>query len=394
MDFFLWLFYRLLSNPGNPGSGNAFALYTASGTEYTGNYNSSGEWYNWATYTNYQIYVGVKTGPLTSADSATVTFTDGSGVSNAVNIVVAGGGSEELEEILGDIEGKDATAIKEELEQVADIKEVIKSPDALDTYKDIEAKIIEKANITVAAPVIDPNTHGNFKDSPVSAVGLALNAAAGTEAKLHFSKPPKDKEIAAAGYEQNSSVQVDIKLTLGNTDAGVLAFPIAITVNIPSGIAPDRFRILHYFDDGGYEILTPVLNGDGTCTFIIDRFSVFVFANMTESAAAAARKSAHLPPVVPIIYDVVKTGDEFTFKTIIANGYGTGSMAGATATITLNDKYSTVVTIGQDGIGRGTISAPGFAGSMAAFSGRVNGSSGGVVNQFMTVRSDGTVVRA
>ncbi len=27
-------------------SGNAFALYTASGTEYTGNYNSSGEWYN------------------------------------------------------------------------------------------------------------------------------------------------------------------------------------------------------------------------------------------------------------------------------------------------------------------------------------------------------------
>ncbi len=69
-------------------------------------------------------------------------------------------------------------------------------------------------------------------------------------------------------------------------------------------------------------------------------------------------------------------------------------MIGANVTITLNEKYKTVVTIGQDGIGQGTLEAPGFTGTIACFNGRVNGLSNTGVNQPMTVFSTGQVARA
>ncbi len=246
----------------------------------------------------------------------------------------------------------------------------------------------------------------NLTESKVEVAGVGFQAVLLSAAtlQLNFSKPDTLAPLTGAAggvtYDVDSAVQVDIKLLANGTEyTNTLQMPLVITMPIPTGIDPAKLVILHYHAGSATpEVIVPKDNGDGTCAFIVSKFSVFVFVNgkaaAAASAAAGARISSHLPPVVPIIYDVVKTGDDFTFKTIIANGYGTGSMAGATATITLNDKYSTVVTIGQDGIGRGTISAPGFSGSMAAFSGRVNGSSGGVVNQFMTVRSDGTVVRA
>ncbi len=98
------------------------------------------------------------------------------------------------------------------------------------------------------------------------------------------------------------------------------------------------------------------------------------------------------PPIVPVLYDITKTGDTFSFKVIIANGRG--NMAGAAAEVKLNEKYTTSVTIGEDGIGYGTIEAPGFTGGVANFSARVFGKGAGYsVTTPMVVYSDGRVVR-
>ncbi len=76
------------------------------------------------------------------------------------------------------------------------------------------------------------------------------------------------------------------------------------------------------------------------------------------------------PPIVAVLYDVQKTGDAFSFKTIIANA--SSSLPGATVTVKLNDSYSATVTIGADGIGRGAIEAPGYSWNIANFYTRPN----------------------
>ncbi len=98
------------------------------------------------------------------------------------------------------------------------------------------------------------------------------------------------------------------------------------------------------------------------------------------------------PPIVAVLYDVTKTGDAFSFKTIIANGKG--NMAGATVTVQLNEKYKTTVTIGEDGIGEGTIEAPGYAWDTANFSTRPNVPGGVSVGTAYRIYGDGRVVRA
>ncbi len=98
------------------------------------------------------------------------------------------------------------------------------------------------------------------------------------------------------------------------------------------------------------------------------------------------------PPIVGVLYDMQKSGDIFTFKVIIANA-GT-NMAGATVTVQLNEEYSTTVTIGEDGIGHGTLEARGFTGNIANFHARANVKGGSGVMTTYLVYSDGRVVRA
>ncbi len=106
------------------------------------------------------------------------------------------------------------------------------------------------------------------------------------------------------------------------------------------------------------------------------------------SISARKRTAA---PIVPVIYDAYKTGDSFNFKVVIANA--DGPMIGAKTTIKVNDKYSTTVTIGQDGVGHGTLEAPNFSGTFVSFSGQVNGVSSGVANQHMLLTTTGKVIR-
>ncbi len=96
-------------------------------------------------------------------------------------------------------------------------------------------------------------------------------------------------------------------------------------------------------------------------------------------------------PIVAVLYDVQKTGDAFSFKTIIANARG--SLPGATVTVKLNDSYSATVTIGEDGIGFGTIEAPGYAWNIANFYTRPNVQGAAGVASAYDIYSTGECVR-
>ncbi len=118
----------------------------------------------------------------------------------------------------------------------------------------------------------------------------------------------------------------------------------------------------------------------------------------TEDPAHPARESGSRDkkkevtiPAVAVIYDVQKSGDTFTFKTVIANAGG--NMAGAAVDVKLNETYSTSVTIDQDGIGRGAIDAPGFTGDTANFSARPNLAGAGSVSTPYVIYTTGEVVR-
>ncbi len=102
-------------------------------------------------------------------------------------------------------------------------------------------------------------------------------------------------------------------------------------------------------------------------------------------------KPAPPPPAVAILYDVEKSGDAFTFKTIIANA--NTDTAGVTVTVRLNEKFETAVTIGEDGIGRGILAASGFSGNTANVSARPNMPGAASVTTVYQIYGTGEVVR-
>ncbi len=269
--------------------------------------------------------------------------------------------------------------------------------DDLDDIKKIEEDYISKGNIK---PVIDveSNVHGNLnnRQNEIEVVGLAINSDGDLAPKLHISKPASDVTIDETLYKKNTMVQLDIKID--GRAAGPLDYPIAIIMPIPTGVSPENFVILHELQYGGFEIIVPRILSDGKCMFVVTSFSTFVFVNTnanissTAVAAAAAQKEQNrAAPVVPVLYDVTKSGETFTFKTIIANA--ANNMSGATVSVMLNEKYTASVTIGQDGVGIGTLEAAGFTGDIANFSARVHGQGAFSVTYPMVVYSTGEVAR-
>ena len=194
-------------------------------------------------------------------------------------------------------EGKEITPedIIKELKDMGDLKKALQDKKNRDKVKELEDTYKELTGITVTVGV-DSNTHGDFKQniSKINVVGAAFNAQPGSSLTLQFSKPAKDAEIDGTKYKKNNAVQVDIDL-LGIVNSSKLDYPIAITVPIPSGISAQDFWILHYHKDGTYEAIKPVINGDGTCTFIVDSFSVFVFADGVGSSSGSGSGSSYKP---------------------------------------------------------------------------------------------------
>ena len=155
--------------------------------------------------------------------------------------------------------------------------------DDMEKLKELESIYKGRENVTVNI-VADPNTHGDFKQNidAISVVGAAFNAKQNETITLHFSKPANNVVIDSTRYKTNNAVQFDIRLMNGATPLQELDVPVTITVPIPSGVKESNFWILHYHNNGDYEVITPKLNGDGTCTFTVANFSVFAFVNGVE----------------------------------------------------------------------------------------------------------------
>ena len=169
-------------------------------------------------------------------------------------------------------------------EILEDAKELDPSnPDDTEKVKELEDVYQSLTNISVNVTA-DPNTHGNFKNNvdAIRVVGASFNAEPDDTVMLHFSKPASNVAIDGTRYKTNSAVQLDIKLLKNDTPMQDLAVPVTITVPIPSGIASKNFWILHHHNDGTLERIQPTVNGDGTCTFRVSRFSVFVFVNAAD----------------------------------------------------------------------------------------------------------------
>ena len=138
---------------------------------------------------------------------------------------------------------------------------------------DLDEAWKKEQNITVT-----PKSEiASIDSSKITIVGAALNAGKDANVELTI-KEPTTKANVPAGYF--NSVQLDINLLIDNESMKELKIPVAITMPIPTGVAKENLVILHYHEEGKEpQIITPVINADGTMTFIVDGFSTFVVAN-------------------------------------------------------------------------------------------------------------------
>jgi len=181
--------------------------------------------------------------------------------------------------------------------------------DDMEKLKELESIYKDRENVTVNITA-DPNTHGDFKQNidAISVVGAAFNAKQNETITLHFSKPANNVVIDGTRYKTNNAVQFDIRLMNGATPLQNLDVPVTITVPIPSGVQESNFWILHYHNNGDYEVITPKLNGDGTCTFTVANFSVFAFVNGVEESENGGTVTVSTDP--KSTSNAPKTGDE------------------------------------------------------------------------------------
>ena len=111
----------------------------------------------------------------------------------------------------------------------------------------------------------------------VSVVGAAMNGESGDKVQLTFAA---STETFDKSDEYKNAVALDIKLLVNDVAVKDLAIPVMITMAVPTGVATDNLVILHYHETGKEpEVITPVVNADGTMTFAVAGFSKFVVAN-------------------------------------------------------------------------------------------------------------------
>jgi Leucine-rich repeat (LRR) protein len=155
---------------------------------------------------------------------------------------------------------------------------------AAEYIAEVEEAYAEKANVTVDPPKVEEDAPDFLQgsESQIKVTGAAFNAEKDTTVNLKVSQPTPEAAAAATAavddtlYDTDNMVQVEIDLE-GVADSSNLTYPVAITIPIPPSIDPDELVILHVSSDGTVEVIKPVINSDGTCTFVVTHFSTFAF---------------------------------------------------------------------------------------------------------------------
>lgn len=182
------------------------------------------------------------------------------------------------------------------------------SLDNLTIYELAEAERMHmrESNITVDIDV-DTSTLNSFSQGNFQVIGAAFNTVPNSTVIISFTKPDNGVDIDKNLYDINKMVQVEITIDGVGIDSHNLLVPITIIAHIPSGLGnnPDNFRILHYKNDGTMDVITPIINGNVTCTFTISSFSTFVFVDLITSDSHDDLDD------VPKTGDITGTADSF-----------------------------------------------------------------------------------
>lgn len=140
--------------------------------------------------------------------------------------------------------------------------------------KDLEAAYGKEKNVTIETPKVSTEAAALGVDtSKISMVGAAFNANPNSTVSLDISVP-ETKVAVPTGYKDG--VQLDIKLNGASSSDGKLEMPITITMPAPAGVDLSKLILWHYHGDNR-EAVVFKNNNDGTITFTVTSFSVFLF---------------------------------------------------------------------------------------------------------------------
>jgi hypothetical protein len=166
--------------------------------------------------------------------------------------------------------------------ETSDLAEAMKDAEIAELIAALEDAHMLHNDITVTVAVDHDDLGFTLED--VSIVGAGLNVGSG-KIELIFS-PPKSGIEVGAGY----AIAIRFHMTLDSEekiDLTNLDVPVMITIPIPEGMDPDKFRILHFYagalSPDEFDIIVPILNEDKTtATFILTRFSEFAFVELAD----------------------------------------------------------------------------------------------------------------
>ena len=161
----------------------------------------------------------------------------------------------------------------------------------LEQVKTLEDSYKSEKKVEVAAPTVSADA--GVDSTRISMVGAAFNAAENSKVSLSVDVPEETDKVDIPGY--NTAVQLDIKLEMTKqgemtgSSVTTLDMPITITMPMPSGVKNlDKLVLWHCHNDGNKEKATFKNNGDGTITFTVTSFSIFVFAEETGSSSQSS----------------------------------------------------------------------------------------------------------
>jgi Leucine-rich repeat (LRR) protein len=193
-----------------------------------------------------------------------------------------------LDDLLNNLDTDDLAAVNAAVDEVRNMDldtltiAMQTSEDVLLNIDLLEQAFMDVNNITVEVEI--PQALAEiFDDGRIEIIGAGLNAASGT-VTLNIVPSLETVAVNENRYERDSLIRLNITLTGTGVTPAQLAVPVWITVPVPTGFTPERFRILHYEADGiNYNLITPRLNNDGTASFVLTRFSEFVFVELTSN---------------------------------------------------------------------------------------------------------------
>jgi hypothetical protein len=205
------------------------------------------------------------------------------------------------------MEQKDAAKALETLTKDTTVEElstaIQNDSKVLEKVEKLEEKFVEQNNITVkqsvstgAAKVVDAEK--------IDVTGAGLNAKPGETVRLNIAIPTRQEKVNSTLYK--NSVQVDIKLIADSGEIKNLKVPVTVTMPVPKGLSKEGLVVLHYKNDGTYEVLAPNVNADGTISFTVTHFSTFVFAQST--SVKAPKTGEQVPAALYIVFSLSLLG--------------------------------------------------------------------------------------